>query len=80
MHVAVLGGFVFLVCRALCLPPRVTALTMTGFVLLYGVVALPSPPVVRSVLLCAAFGFGLVSRRSVDALQLLAACVLAMLI
>ncbi len=80
MHVAVLGGFVFLICRALCLSPRVTAVTMTSFVLLYGAVALPSPPVVRSVLLCAAFGFGLVSRRSLDALQLLAVCVLAMLI
>jgi competence protein ComEC len=80
MHVAVLGGFVFFACRVLCLSPRITALTTTCFVLLYGAVALPSPPVVRSVLLCAAFGFGLASRRSVDALQLLSVCVLAMLI
>lgn len=80
MHVAVLGGFVFLVCRLLCLAPRKSAVVMTAFVLLYGAVALPSPPVVRSVLLCAAFGAGLVSRRSVDALQLLAVCVLLMLI
>ena len=80
MHVAVLGGFVFLVCRGLFLPPRVTAVSVVAFVVLYGVVALPSPPVVRSVLLCLAFGIGLAGRRSVDALQLLAACVLAMLI
>lgn len=80
MHVAVLGGFVFLLCRLLCLSPRLTALAVVAFVLLYGVVALPSPPVVRSVLLCLAFGVGLAGRRSVDALQLLAACVLAMLI
>jgi competence protein ComEC len=80
MHVAVLGGFVFLFCRLLCLSPRVTGVVVTSFVLLYGAVALPSAPVVRSVLLCAAVGLGLVSRRSLDALQLLAACVLAMLI
>ncbi|CAA9401754.1 MAG: hypothetical protein AVDCRST_MAG64-1743 [uncultured Phycisphaerae bacterium] len=80
MHVAVLGGFVFVVCRLLCLPPRATALAVVAFVLLYGAVALPSPPVVRSVLLCLAFGVGLAGRRSVDALQLLAACVLAMLV
>src|SRR5688572_16706333 len=80
MHVAVLGGFVFLICRVLCISPRKTAVLTTAFVLLYGAVALPSPPVVRSVLLCAAFGFGLASRRSIDSLQLLSACVLVMLI
>src|SRR5687767_252554 len=80
MHVAVLGGFVYGICRLLCLAPRVSARAMMTFVVLYGVVALPSPPVVRSVLLCLAFGIGLVSRRSVDALQLLALTVLAMLV
>lgn len=80
MHVAVLGGFVFAACRLLCLSPRVSAWLMIGFVVLYGVVALPSPPVVRSVVLCLAFGLGVVSRRSVDALQLLALSVLAMLV
>ena len=53
---------------------------MTAFVILYGLVALPSPPVVRSVALCVAFGLGIVMRRSVDALQLLAVSVLAMLV
>jgi competence protein ComEC len=53
---------------------------MTLFVVLYGVVALPSPPVVRSVLLCVAFGVGIACRRSVDALQLLSLSVLAMLV
>ena len=80
MHVAVLGGFVFGICRLLCLSPRVSAWTGIVFVILYGVVALPSPPVVRSVLLCVAFGFGMISRRAVDALQLLALTVLAMLV
>ena len=80
MHVAVLGGFVFGVCRLLCLSPRAAAWAMMGFVVLYGVVALPSPPVVRSVVLCAAIGIGVVGRRSIDALQLLALSVLAMLV
>lgn len=80
MHVAVLGGFVFAVCRLLCAPPRVSAWLMISFVVLYGLIALPSPPVVRSVVLCAAFGVGVVSRRSTDALQLLALSVLAMLV
>ena len=80
MHVAVLGGLVFGLCRLLCLPPRVSMVVVTAFVILYGVVALPSPPVVRSVLLCVAFGVGVLGRRPVDALQLLAVSVLAMLV
>ena len=80
MHVAVLGGLVFGVCRLLCLSPRVSVVAMTAFVILYGVAALPSPPVVRSVLLCVAFGLGLAVRRTVDAMQLLALSVLAMLV
>jgi competence protein ComEC len=80
MHVAVLGALVFGVCRLLCLSPRVSVCVMTGFVILYGVAALPSPPVVRSVLLCVAFGIGIAGRRSVDAAQLLALSVLAMLV
>lgn len=80
MHVAVLGGLVFGVCRLLCLSPRVAAWVMIGFVILYGLVALPSPPVVRSVVLCVAFGLGVVGRRSTDGLQLLAVSVIAMLV
>jgi competence protein ComEC len=80
MHVAVLGGLVYWVCRLLCLSPRLAVCLMTGFVILYGVAALPSPPVVRSVLLCVAFGIGVAGGRSVDAAQLLALSVLAMLV
>lgn len=80
MHVAVLGGFIYLLCRLLRISPRATAMSMLVFVIVYGLAALPSPPVVRSVLLCAAFAVGLVSRRSLDAVQLLALSVLVMLI
>ncbi|MGH7213522.1 MAG: ComEC/Rec2 family competence protein [Tepidisphaeraceae bacterium] len=80
LHVAVLGGFVLGICRLFCLPPRRSAILMTAFVVLYGVAALPSAPVIRSVLLCLAFGLGLIFRRSLDAVQLLALSVLAMLV
>ena len=79
MHIAVLGGFVYLLCRLLCLPPRWSSGVMLAFVVLYGLVALPSPPVVRSVLLCAVLSLGVVGRRAVDAVQLLAISVVAML-
>jgi competence protein ComEC len=49
-------------------------------VVVYGLLALPSPPVVRSVLLCLCFGIGIVSRRAIDNIQLLALTVLAMLV
>src|SRR5687768_2833933 len=80
MHVAVLGGFVFLICRVFCLRPRNSAIISTLFVVAYGLIALPSPPVVRSVLLCLALGLGLVLNRSLDPIQLLAVSVFAMLV
>lgn len=80
MHIAVLGGFVFLICRLLMFPPRRSAWIGMGFVVLYGLVTVPSPPVVRSVLLCLAFGIGVVAGRRLDSIQLLAASTLAMLI
>ncbi len=80
MHVAVLGGVVFGICRLLRLGPRAACWASLVFVVLYGAVALPSPPVVRSVLLCLSFGVGILQRRSTDAIQLLALTVLAMLV
>lgn len=79
MHVAVLGGVVFLLCRLARLSPRVSAWVMMSFVLLYGVVALPSPPVIRSIILCMSFGIGTVLRRTVDGVHLLALTVFVML-
>jgi len=80
MHIAVLGAVVLAVCHLLRLSPRAAMWVSTLFVVLYGVVALPSPPVIRSVLLCVIFSIGIVSRRSVDAIQLLAISVIAMLL
>lgn len=80
MHVAVLGGVVFLVCRMLRLRPRLTCWVAMMFVIVYGLVALPSPPVVRSVILSASFALGILSRRSTDGVQLLSLSAIAMLV
>jgi len=80
MHIAILGALVYGLCRVLMLAPRLSAWIGLSCVILYGLVALPSPPVVRSVLLCVAFVIGLLSRRSLDGIQLLGLSVLAMLV
>jgi competence protein ComEC len=80
MHVAVLGAVVYGICHLCMLRPRACAWIGLIAVVLYGIVALPSPPVVRSVVLCASVAVGILGRRSVDAIQLLALSVLAMLI
>lgn len=79
MHIAVIGGVVFVVIRLLRLSPRLAWGVALGVVVLYGIAALPSPPVVRSVLLWLAAGLAILSRRSPDPLHLLAAVVLVML-
>lgn len=80
MHIAVLGGLVFWLCRLVRLRPRWAVIVMLSFVVSYGLMALPSPPVMRSVLLCMAIGTGILLGRRVDFVQLLALSVLAMLI
>ncbi len=80
MHVAVLSGFIYLICRLLRLRPRWAVSIGLLFTLLYGIVALPSPPIIRSLLLCWFFGVGILLRRSRDSIQLISLTVLAMLI
>src|SRR5439155_4196715 len=80
MHVAVLGAFVYGICRLLRLRPRWAVSIGVVFTIMYGLAALPSPPVVRSVLLCVFFGVGVLLRRTRDPIQLLALSVFAMLI
>ncbi len=63
LHVAVMGGIVLFICRALCLRPRVSLGATLAFVIGYAFMALPSPPVIRAVLLSAAFGLGTLARR-----------------
>ncbi|MGA2496468.1 MAG: ComEC/Rec2 family competence protein [Tepidisphaeraceae bacterium] len=80
MHIAIVGGLTLWCLRLLGLRPRAACITALAIVLLYGAVVLPNPPVVRSLLLCMAIGLGMLSRRSIDAVQLLAVSVLAMLV
>jgi competence protein ComEC len=80
LHIAVLGAFVYYACRALRMRPRFAVLLTTAMVALYGVAALPSPPVMRSVLMGIFIGLGLSIARGRDPVQLLSLSVLAMLI
>jgi len=80
MHVAVLGGVVYGACRLMRLRPRLAVTIMLGFVVVYGLAALPSPPVVRSILLAVCYALAVLGRRGVDFIQLLALSVLMMLV
>ncbi|MEA2709707.1 MAG: competence protein ComEC, partial [Phycisphaerales bacterium] len=80
LHVAVLGYLVYQLCRMLLIRPRRIVLIAMTFVIFYGVVALPSPSVIRSVVLCSALWLGVICGRSIDHLQLLALSILAMLV
>ncbi|MDB5295261.1 MAG: putative hydrolase [Phycisphaerales bacterium] len=79
-HVALLGAMVWGVCRLLALNPRTAAWVALLFTLAYGALALPSPPVVRSIVLATAMGLAVISGRRGQALTLLAASVVAMLV
>jgi competence protein ComEC len=80
MHVAILGFVVFLICRLLLLRARPSAIIAVSFVIAYGAVALPSPPVLRSVIVWVAVSVAILSGRRSDALHLLAVSVLAILV
>lgn len=79
-HIALLGGMLWGLFRVLGTRPRWAAGVVLIFVAGYGLLALPSPPVVRSVVLAVAFCFGAIRGRAGEALQLLAASVVAMLV
>jgi competence protein ComEC len=79
MHVAVVALLIYGICRCLLLPPRRCAWLALGFTLLYGLITVPSPPIVRSILLAGTFSLGILLRRHVDGIQLLALTALAML-
>lgn len=80
LHVAVLSAVILAACRLVRLSPRLTAALVLAFVIAYGTVALPSPPVIRSVLLCGAVGLGVLVGRRVDLIHLLFIAVIGMLI
>lgn len=79
MHVTIVGLLVYFCCRVARLSPRKAVWIGMSVVAAYVLMAMPSAPVIRSGLLCLAIGLGIVMRRSVDGVQLLALSVLAML-
>jgi competence protein ComEC len=79
-RIAILAALVYLLCRLLRLSPRPTLAIVTGSVAIFGFVTLPAAEAMRPVIVCAAVGAGLIGRRTVDSIQLLALAALAVLI
>jgi competence protein ComEC len=79
MHIAVVGGLVFLLLRLVSVGPRgcwIGALAVVGF---YACVAMPSPPVIRAVILFGVAGIAFLTARFSSAIQLLALTVAIMM-
>jgi competence protein ComEC len=71
LHIAVVGGFVLLIGRLLRLTPRRSLYIALGVVFLYALVALPSWPGWRSIILFAGATLGITSLRSANSLHML---------
>jgi competence protein ComEC len=79
MHIAVVGGLVFLLLRLIGVGPRgcwIGGLIVVGF---YACVAMPSPPVLRAVILFAVAGVAFLTARFSSAIQLLALTIAVMM-
>ena len=79
LHVAVVGGFAFFIVRLFGAGPRLGLLCVGGVVGLYALLAVPSPPVLRAVVLSLAFGLGLAGRRRATGIHLLAVAAVVVL-
>ena len=79
MHIAIVGGLVFLLLRLIGVGPRgcwVGGLVVVG---VYACVAMPSPPVIRAVILFGVAGVAFLTARFSSAIQLLALTVAVMM-
>lgn len=79
-HIAVLAAFVALLGRLFMLHPRNVVVISLLFAICYAAMTRVSPPVVRSVLLCAAVSMAVLFRRNTDPLQCLSLAAIAMLL
>ncbi len=79
MHIAVVGGVVFLFLRLIRFGPRFCWVATMLVIALYGLIATPSPPVLRSVILFLVIGFAFLGSRFSKLVQLLAMTVALML-
>jgi competence protein ComEC len=80
MRVAMVAGLVYLVCRLLQVPPRRTVTVATVCVIAFGLVTMPVSQSIRPVIVCAAIGAALASRRVTDSVQMLALAAIAVLV
>jgi competence protein ComEC len=79
-RIAVLAAAVYILCRLLRFPPRHQILVVTATIALFGMLTMPAAEAVRPAIVCAAIGLGLVGRRQVDSLQILAMAAVAILV
>jgi competence protein ComEC len=79
LHIAVVGGLVLLIGRLLRVTPRTALYAALAVVLLYAMVALPSWPGWRSILLFAGATVGIAGRRWANSLHMLGLSVAAVL-
>lgn len=79
-HIAILATLLMLAGRCLILHPRTLLIFVIVFAMLYAAMTQLSPPVVRSVLLCAVIGFSILLGRNVDPVQCLALAAIGMII
>ncbi len=80
LHVAIVGAIVLLAGRLLRQSPRTSVLTALAIVWLYAAISTPSWPGWRSVIMATVGAVGLLSRRSLDGLQMLAVATAAILL
>jgi competence protein ComEC len=80
MHIGVVGGMVFLILRLMRFGPRVCWVATMAAVAFYGLIATPSPPVLRSVILFLVVGAAFLTARFSRIVQLLALTVAVMLL
>lgn len=79
MHIAVVGGMAFLLLRLIGFGPRVCWVATMVLVALYGLIATPSAPVLRSVILFLVIGLAFLTVRFSKIIHLLALTVAVML-
>jgi competence protein ComEC len=80
LHIAVAGGFVLLIGRLLRRSPRSSLIAAMIAVILYGLVATPTWPGWRSILMFGAYGIGLLARKRPDSIQLFCCAIAAILL
>jgi competence protein ComEC len=80
LHVVIVAAFAMMLARLLGLHPRHATWLMILVVVMYGYVVVPGAPSKRATILCVAYGVSQLTRRTGDGIQLLALCLIGLLI